>query len=140
MADQDKPILCLDFDGVIHSYTSKWMGVAHIPDPPVIDHNGISAIKKLYEYCEKFKVCIYSTRSESPLGIQAMIEWLAYWESDYWREHPNEPRPRTSLTLLISFPKTKPPALVTVDDRAVTFDGTWPEVEALLNFKPWNRK
>ncbi len=30
-----KPILCLDFDGVIHSYTSGWKGADVIPDPPV---------------------------------------------------------------------------------------------------------
>lgn len=30
-----KPILCLDFDGVIHSYSSGWKGADVIPDPPV---------------------------------------------------------------------------------------------------------
>lgn len=29
------PILCLDFDGVCHSYTSGWKGAAVIPDPAV---------------------------------------------------------------------------------------------------------
>ena len=29
-----KPILCLDFDGVVHSYTSGWKGADVIPDPP----------------------------------------------------------------------------------------------------------
>lgn len=29
-----KPILCLDFDGVIHSYASGWKGADVIPDPP----------------------------------------------------------------------------------------------------------
>jgi hypothetical protein len=40
----------------------------------------------------------------------------------------------------IQFGTNKPSALVTLDDRAVTFTGNWPSVEDLLNFKPWNRK
>ncbi len=30
-----KPILCVDFDGVVHSYTSGWKGETVIPYPPV---------------------------------------------------------------------------------------------------------
>jgi hypothetical protein len=37
-----KPILCLDFDGVLHSYTSGWKGAAVIPDPPVPGRSPLS--------------------------------------------------------------------------------------------------
>lgn len=136
-----KPTLCLDFDGVIHSYTSGWKGIDQIPDPPVVDiATGQSAIEKLYEYIEHFHVCIYSTRSETQAGREAMKDWLGHWDATYWREHPNQPQPRTALLLCIDFPAVKPPALVGIDDRVVTFTGVFPEAKILLDFKPWSKK
>jgi hypothetical protein len=35
---------------------------------------------------------------------------------------------------------TKPPALMTIDDRAITFDGTFPPAETIKAFKPWNKR
>ncbi len=40
----------------------------------------------------------------------------------------------------IEWPTHKPAAFVTIDDRALTFDGTWPDIGALKAFKPWNKK
>lgn len=54
----------------------------------------------------------------------------------------NELPEGTPLTFLrkIKWPLVKPTAFVTIDDRALTFDGTWPSFEFLDTFKPWNRQ
>ena len=66
-----KPILCLDFDGVIHSYKSGWKGETIIYDPPVD-----GALDFIQAALEHFRVMIYSSRSSSPGGIMAMKTWL----------------------------------------------------------------
>ena len=131
------PILCLDFDGVLHSYASGWKGAAVIPDPPVP-----GAIAFLYEAIQYFEVHIYSSRSHQPGGIDAMMDWIAKWEAS-WRQDQidiGRPTPRTSLLLNIKFPVEKPAAFLTIDDRALTFTGTWPAMTTLLAFKPWNKR
>ena len=132
-----KPILCLDFDGVLHSYTSGWKGIDVIPDPPVE-----GAIAFLYEAICYFDVCIYSTRNETEEGIRAMQEWLFKWErvDRNEREKWGMAIERTGLLLNIRFPKTKPSAFVGIDDRVLTFNGTFPDMETLKDFKPWNKK
>ena len=40
----------------------------------------------------------------------------------------------------LEWPLEKPAAFVTIDDRALTFDGTWPDIEALKQFQPWNKR
>lgn len=125
-----KPILCLDFDGVCHSYTSGWQGARIIPDPPVPGLFGFLA-----GAVKEFEVHIYSTRSAQEGGIQAMKDWfdlnLQQWRnSEEGVEHP---------VIELQFPASKPMAKVTIDDRAVTFTGTFPEVEWLKAFQPWTR-
>jgi len=132
---KNKLILCLDFDGVIHSYTSGWQGIDTIPDPPVE-----GAIEFLYRAIGHFHVCIYSTRSETPEGIKAMQNWLAKWEEDYRLKNFEAFAPRTGLLLNIEFPNKKPIAFVGIDDRVITFTGTFPSISELLQFKPWHKK
>jgi hypothetical protein len=142
---KDKPILCLDFDGVLHSYTSGWVKSDFIPDPPVP-----GAFAFLAEAVQHFQVRIYSARSshQDPGdlgdGIRAMRLWIEYWAQ---RELPNEP-PTYLANLVINqiawnndaWPERKPPAFLTIDDRALTFNGTWPSLEELRAFKPWNKR
>jgi hypothetical protein len=133
-----KPTLCLDFDGVIHSYSSGWEGADVIPDPPVP-----GAIDFILKALEQFEVAIYSSRSKDPGGIGAMQDWLATHLVDYRSNYPDKPLPCTPAFLafnVIQWPVAKPAAFVTLDDRAITFDGTWPEVDDLRAFKPWNKR
>jgi hypothetical protein len=112
-----KPILCLDFDGVIHSYTSGWKGATEIPDDQVP-----GAIEFIRQASVPFEVMIYSSRSHHTGGIDAMRLWFA----------------KHGLGMPLSaFPHSKPPAFLTLDDRALTFLGEFPTIDALLKFKPW---
>jgi len=118
-----RPILCVDFDGVIHSYTSGWQGANVVSDLPVP-----GAIEFLREAVKHFQVAIFSSRSHQPGGIFAMKEWLGLaGNQEPWLDE-------------ISWPTTKPAAFLTIDDRAILFEGTWPTMEGMLNFKPWNKK
>ncbi len=135
----NKPILCLDFDGVLHSYVSGWVEHDFIPDPPVP-----GAMQFLYEAQKHFTVKIYSSRSSSDTGIRAMITWISYWSE---KELPNEAPDYVCNAVKNAYchnkdawPQEKPAAFLTIDDRAITFTGKWPDVEELLTFKPWNKK
>lgn len=138
-----KPILCLDFDGVIHSYASGWRGAEIIPDPPVP-----GAIQWLLTACDHFTVHIYSSRSSQPGGIEAMKAWLRHWARDAHAVlHPDETKHGLAADLALMrhlhWPTEKPAAFVTIDDRALTFNGNWSDPawapERLLAFKPWNK-
>jgi len=127
-----RPLLCLDFDGVLHSYESGWKGADVVSDPPVE-----GAMKFLWDATEKFRVAIYSSRSCQSGGKEAMRWWLEWHFREYWKAD------RTTCDDKLAdleWPDEKPPALVTIDDRAITFTGEWPSIDFLLAFKPWNRR
>lgn len=130
-----RPILCLDFDGVIHSYGSGWKGVGVIPDPPV---EGTAEF--LIEATKLFRVAVFSSRSKSFAGRWAMRRYL--------REHFNHPltfSPDHRYDFLyeeLELPWFKPSAAVSIDDRALTFTGNWSDFDpaALKRFQPWNKR
>lgn len=136
-----KPILCLDFDGVIHSYTTGWQGADTIGDDPVP-----GAMEFITLAMADFDVQIFSSRSNQKGGIKAMQGWLYRWMKQYmleslaYSENAAEMRAEIKVYRRIGWPKEKPPATVTIDDRAITFTGEWPDMEALRAFKPWNKK
>lgn len=117
--------VAVDFDGVIHSYISGWYGAEAIPDPPVP-----GAIEFLVQATEHFDVCIFSARNCLPGGIQAMKTWLSVWSVGL-TEDPE------AFVAKLRFPVAKPSATMYIDDRAFKFEGTFPSVEEIQNFKPW---
>lgn len=115
--------ICVDFDGVIHSYDSGWRGVDRIPDPPV---PGALAWLSMIRGLEGWEFKVYSTRCADPAGLDAIAKWFM--------DHGLPLRPQELAS-------SKPPAVIYVDDRGFRFEGTFPtlpELEALLT--PWNKK
>jgi hypothetical protein len=149
-----KPILCIDFDGVIHSYTSGWQGANTVSDP---------VVPGFFEWAEQanqfFKLIIYSSRSKEQSGIDAMRHWLvqqfeiycsnkrlvAHADSDETDNLNNlKLKAEGGLVFHLYFTHEKPSAFLTLDDRAIRFDGNWeaPSLapDHLIQFKPWNKQ
>lgn len=132
----NRPILCLDFDGVVHSNVSGWEGPRWIPDPPVP-----GALRFMLEALEQgFDVVIHSSRARSPGGIWAMRRWLkrsamatgeVMWDRDQFGHLPG--------LRDVRFSRWKPPAMVTIDDRGYRFDGFFPDPKAVMGLKAWNQ-
>jgi len=132
----NNPIICVDFDGVIHSYTSGWEGADVISDPPV--EGAIDWLMgllppfgdPLIEQYDGPLAVIYSSRSRQEGGIEAMKAWLVRWglPKEYIEQD------------VLQFPTQKPAAFLTVDDRAICFNGTFPTTEEMMSFKPWNKR
>lgn len=126
-----KKLISLDFDGVIHSYTSKWTAAHEIHDPPVT-----GAIEFLTFLVDEFEVAIFSTRNTHPGAIPAMKAWLLTYLTEYYGGVEDYAKDTLDK---ISFPLTKPPASVGLDDRIILFEGEFPSIERLKTFKPWNK-
>ena len=127
----NKPILCLDFDGVIHSYSSGWKGADVIPDPPVP-----GAAEFMGRAVNHFRVAVFSSRSNQAGGVEAM---KAYTHKMLVAEYQGDGH---DIFDLLEWPTEKPPAFLTIDDRAMEFNGDWSsyDPEHLLTFKPWNKR
>lgn len=125
----NRRILALDFDGVVHSYEKGWQGggiYGHVTDG-------------FFEWAEiaaqDFQLVIYSSRSSTAEGRATMERWLTD-EFANWCER-NDRVPLLGLT----FAEHKPPAFLTIDDRAICFRGNWNAWElkpdVIDMFRPW---
>jgi|SRR5436853_2420674 len=127
-----KKIVCIDYDGVIHSYERGWQ-------------NGViygDVVPGFFEWCmeaqKHFQLVVYSSRSSTPVGLSAMILWIDKKFED-WNS-----KQVVKSKLHLTYAHEKPMAFVTIDDRAIQFKGDWnaPELstDAINTFKTWNAK
>ena len=159
-----RPLLCLDFDGVIHSYTTRWQG-AHIISDAHVPGVGRYIIHAL----TSMDVAIYSSRSRSLRGRRAMKRYVRTimeetipvyqgeaidaWAAIKGKVNLNSEAIYADVTGVdlvsdivdvIQWPWFKPSAFITIDDRALTFNGKWDDPkydpDVLKEFKSWNKK
>lgn len=114
--------VAVDFDGVLHSYTSPWEGAETIHDEPVP-----GAIEWLHAMVRHFEVVIFTTRGKTSGGRDAVLRWLA--------KHGGQ-----GLAAMVSVTSDKPPALIYLDDRAIRFEGTFPTKDEIHAARPWNKR
>jgi hypothetical protein len=124
-----KQTIIVDFDGVIHSYTSGWRGANIVSDPPVP-----GAMEFLATAVDRYIVAIVSSRSHQEGGIKAMRIYLELCLVEKLGQKHGE-----EVYSQLIFPLEKPPAILTIDDRAFCFKGTFPTMEEIKAFKPWNK-
>lgn len=138
MSDNPAPILTIDFDGVLHRFTSPWVNIRTISDGPVD-----GAIERLYEYVQYFRVYILSYRSHEPSGILSMKQWLLKYDTEYRDTLKESELPKYKLLDKVQFPPyDKPPSHASIDDRGLPFNGDWHnpiyDVANIQAFVPWN--
>ncbi len=130
MAERKKYTIAVDFDGVIHSYSSPWVAAHVIPDAPVS-----GAIDWLFTMIQSFEVVIFTTRGKSWRGRRAVRQWVRRYAGHLWYESPV-----TRGLEDIRVTATKEAALIYLDDRAVRFNGSnFPSTQGVHAMRPWNK-
>ena len=130
-----KPTICIDFDGVIHSYEKGWQGGTIYG----------AVVDGFFEWAQAaaqhFELVVYSSRSKDDAMRVAMADWLHEQQNKFLTASlvaGDEPK-FSATTFKIAH--EKPAAFLTIDDRAMTFNGDWYDdcwwPEKLLAFKPW---
>lgn len=126
-----KPILCLDFDGVIHDYKEGWK------DGKIYGHVTPGFFEWAWNAKDIFELHIFSSRSV--LQMREMYDWMV--EEYHQATVPDAANPAFADFGFV-FDRQKPPAFLTIDDRAITFQGSWMQLNpsVLRGFKTWTQK
>jgi hypothetical protein len=98
--------LCIDFDGVLHTYSRGWHD-GTLYDPPI--PGAIAALWALRE--AGYVLVVHTTRCADPSQTQLIRDWLE----------------RYGAPVIWKVTHEKLPALAYIDDRAVRFTD-WPDI------------
>jgi hypothetical protein len=99
----------------------------------------------LIEAQKEFQVHVFSSRSNQKGGILAMMDYLHDEIRRLAKEASLSGGAVPSLhewvdaVDMLYWPTVKPAAFLTIDDRGFTFQGVWPDVQRLKQFRPWNK-
>ena len=153
-----KTMVAIEFDGVLHSAESGWQGADVIPDLPV--PGAMQFLRRLVEDV-RFEVFIHSSRCAESVGVVAVREWidthfLKAFEADFDAgvefDGNNSgvnrvEKPDASCLNRIAWCRnrmrlvaTTPPAAVILAGNAIQFNGAWPCLQELAEFKMWSNR
>lgn len=112
--------VAFDFDGVIHSYEGGWQGY------DVIAGDLVPGVKEAMMRLKGmgYEIAIISSRALTPEGLKAIRTWLSNRGID----------PDLDVDMITA---QKQPAMVYLDDRAVTFVPGMDIVATVEGFTPW---
>lgn len=137
MAEPFKPLLGVDFDGVIFPYSRGWQG-GELYETTVT--------RGFFEWAAEaekggFAIQIYSSRSKEPARRAAMQKWLEERMQEWRAEQTAKHSPLAKHQFNFSYAAEKGPFWLTIDDRCVCFEGTWKDrqlqPDAMHAFRSW---
>lgn len=137
-----RKLIALDFDGVLHSYSTPWSDAATISDGPTP-----GAMRFLQQLVDdgRFDVVIVSSRLSRGDGYDAVHAWLldnlrAAFNADEDESTGDLGEAGDVIFHKLKLSPERPPAFVTIDDRGLNFTGEWPDLDTLAALKPWNKR
>lgn len=135
----NKPTIAVDFDGVIYDRPKTEKGNAVFTALPVP-----GAMQFLRHATSAFNVVIFSARFTTDDVVESCRQYILHQMTQHnlYRVAMFEDKPFNPEEIVskISFRHTKPIARVYLDDRAWQFNGTFPKIPELLNFKTWRER
>jgi hypothetical protein len=134
--------IAIDFDGVIHSYTSGFQGADVLPDPPV--PGAIVWLENLVmtrrRKGKRLRVVIFTTRMQPEDGDGQPGFFWPHATDDAVRCYLIEHGMTEDAACRIDIALFKPSAKVYIDDRGFRFEGVFPDPDELMAMEPWNKQ